>query len=536
MSCSPNSGRNPVKTSFLRRVGTVLGTAALAAQLTIGSAQPAAAAAGDLIADVVIPERYPTNVAPSVAFDGSRLFYVEYGGSVLHGIDVPPAGATRAATGQVNTPIVGAPSGIMTLSYDAGRDAFWAVGGDGVSIYLLSKAGSATLVFKVDPINDRPQFQAGQYATEVKIAYDGTDDTIWYSPDATRRIYHYQTSADIFGTATLVSATPFVDVGLAPNDMTPQCGYNQSSGVAVGGAHLFISVAGCPYYFEYAKTGEKVAWYAYNLAPGFNTQDMECDDRSYAVPVFWIRDGFSGHIRAFEQPAADSCGFGGGAPTTPPAPAGFPIVESLTPSTFAIHSNSHAVRMPASVSDGDLLVCIFTNHGNPAVATPGGWTRIGTTLGGNAVRTSRYVRRADGTEGGATFDFATGTAETAVAHVYRITGWFDDGTLANAVQDAAATGTGMAPNPPTLDPASWDSERTLWIAAYGAQNLGGTTRYPTSYTDGQYHESGGIVGRSSAASTRRENAVASEDPGTFTNSYSQAWVAVTIGIRPRPAP
>jgi hypothetical protein len=518
-----------------RRLSAAFATAALVAQLAIAGAQPAAGATGDLIADVVIPERYPASVAPSVAFDGSNLFYADYGGSVLHRIDVPPAGGTTNATGQVNTPIVGASSGIMTLSYDAGRDAFWAVGGNGLSIYLLTKDGTATLRFNVDPVNDRPQFQSGQAATEVKLAYDGTDDTIWYSPDATRRIYHYQTTADALGTAALVTATPFVDVGLAPNDMTPQCGYNQSSGVAVGGAHLFISVAGCPYYFEYSKTGEKVAWYAYNLPAGFNTKDVECDDRSYAVPVFWIRDGFSGHIRAFEQPAADSCAFGGGGPSAPPAPAGFPVVKSMTASTFAIHAFSHPVRMPDDVSDGDLLVCIFTNHGNPNVTTPSGWTRIGTTLSGNGVRTSRYARRADGTESGATFDFVSSNAETAVAHVYQISGWFDDGTISNAVADASATGTSTTPDPPALDPATWDIENTLWIVAYGAQNIGGTTRFPTGYTNGQYNESGGIVGRSSAASARRESAVAVEDPGAWTNTYPQMWVAVTLGIRPAPA-
>jgi hypothetical protein len=518
---------------FLRHVVTAVGTAALIAQLMIGGGQLAAAAAGDLIADVVIPEPYPTNISPSVAFDGTGLYYVDYGGAVLHRINVPPAGATTVASGHVDTAITGAPSGIMTLAYDAGRDAFWAVGGNGLSIFLLSRTGAATLQFNVDPVNDRPYFESGQAATEVKIAYDRSDDTIWYSPDATRRIYHYQSTPDALGTAALVSATPFVDVGLPPNDMFAQCGYNQSSGVAIGGAHLFVSVAGCPYYFEYAKTGEKVAWYAYNLPAPFNTKDVECDDLSYAVPVFWIRDGFSGHIRAFEQPAADSCQFGGGGVSTPPPPAGFPTVKSLTPSTFMVHANSHPVKMPASVTAGDLLLCIFTNHGAPDVTPPSGWTVIGSTLSSNGVRTSRYARRADGTEGGTTVDIVTSTMETAVAHVYQITDWFDDGVLSDAIQDAAATGDGLAPDPPALDPATWDIQNTLWIAAYGAQNLGGTTRFPTAYTNGEYDTSGGIVGRSSAASARLENAVAAEDPGSFTNDNSQLWVAVTIAIRPR---
>jgi hypothetical protein len=117
-----------------------------------------------------------------------------------------------------------------------------------------------------------------------------------------------------------VSATPYIDVSAEPNDMTAECGYSQSSGVAVGGASLFVSVAGCSFYFEYTKTGGKVAAYAYNTNSGTSTQDLECDNVSYAVPVFWIRDGYDGQMRAFEQPAVGACVFGGGAAAAPPPP------------------------------------------------------------------------------------------------------------------------------------------------------------------------------------------------------------------------
>ena len=103
-------------------------------------------------------------------------------------------------------------------------------------------------------------------------------------------------------------------------NVTAQCGYNQTSGVAVGGADLFISVAGCPYYFEYTKSGTQVAAYAINFAGQQSTQDVECDDLSYSVAVFWIKDGYDGHIRAFEQPRSGACLYGGG-----PAGGGLPL-------------------------------------------------------------------------------------------------------------------------------------------------------------------------------------------------------------------
>ncbi len=514
----------------LGRGAAALVAAALLLQLMF-VVQPAAAADGDLIADVVVPDTWPTQVAPSVAFDGKYLYYVTYGSPVLHRIDVPPAGGTTFATGHVAMPIAGA-QGIMTIAYDAGRDKFWATGSDGLSIYLLTKSGMATLVFTVDPMQDRPGFQTNQYATEVKIAYDRSDDSIWYSPDATGRIYHYSTTADLLGTAQLVSASPYIDVNVPPNDMTAQCGYSQSSGIATGGASLFVSVAGCFNLFEYSKTGTKLAWHAYNTYAGGSPQDVECDNLSYGVPVFWIRDAWDGHIRAFEQPGS-ACLYGGGQPGSP-APSGFPVVESLTASSYPVHMSSHAVAMPAQVNAGDLLLCIFTNHAYATVTTPAGWTAIGTTLNSTVVRTSRFAKRADGTEGGTTVDFQTSVIETAVAHVYRITGWFDDGVLADAIGDAGVTGTGLAPDPPALA-ATWGVANTLWIAAYGAENLGVTSGYPTGYTGGRYDASGGVAGRSSTASARRENPVASEDPGPFQNDADQAWVSVTIAIRPRAA-
>jgi len=285
-------------------------TVALALCITTLRGDVARAATGDLVADVLVPEAevvWPRGLAPSVGFDGVNLYYLDYAGSVLHRIAMPPRGAS-VGTGHVDAPIMGAGSGIMAIAYDRGRDLFWATGGDGLSIYRLSKSGAATLAFRIDPMADRPGFQTGPAATEVKIAYDAADDTLWYAPDATTRIYHYQTVADLLGTAQLVTSSPYIDI-----DVTAQCGFSQSSGVATGGASLFVSVAGCPFYFELAKSGGAVLGaYAYNWAGVQSAQDVECDDVTYGVPVFWIKDGYDGHIRAFEQPRAGACARGGG--------------------------------------------------------------------------------------------------------------------------------------------------------------------------------------------------------------------------------
>ncbi len=297
-----------------RHLGISLLVSLVACQFVLAGAQSSGTRPGDLIAEIVTPEVNGA-VGKGIAYDGQYLYYTEWAGNFLHRIDVPPPGLS-SPTGKIDIPIQGMPSGIMTRSYDAGRASFWAVGGDGLSIYLLDKLGRAMLRFTIDPTTDRPGNCKPRGAlwtdgcpSEVKINYDGTDDTIWYAPDTSERIYHYSTIPDALGTAQLVPATPFVDVDVPPNDMYLECGYSQVSGVSVGGPTLLINIAGCAAYFEYTKRGTKVGSYPIQTTI---SGDTECDDRSYSVSVFWARGGWNGRIYAYQQPRAHACAFGGG--------------------------------------------------------------------------------------------------------------------------------------------------------------------------------------------------------------------------------
>jgi len=285
--------------------------------LCLGGSLPAVAAAGTMAADVVTPEGAVPEIG--VTFDGQYLYYAERNGAVLHRIDVPPACGTpcvtSVATGHIDIPVSSPLSslGINAMSYDSRRGLFWAVGGDGLSIYQLTKAGVATLAFSIDPVLGRP----GACKTTIcwsalvdGLAYDAADDTIWYKPDASNRIYHYLSHGDLTGNAVL-APTPYVDTDIAPNDLASQCGFNYPSWVVVGGADLFVGADKCQYYFEFTKSGTKVGWAAYNTR-GTPDGDAECDNLSYTASVFWARDVNDGHIRAFEQPAAAACVYGGG--------------------------------------------------------------------------------------------------------------------------------------------------------------------------------------------------------------------------------
>jgi hypothetical protein len=278
--------------------------------LSLGRPLPAAAAPGDVIADVGTPEGpSPAGLWPKgIATDGQYLYYLDWGGSVLHRIDPPPPGASDA-TGHIDIPITSAPQGVMTIAYDAGRDLFWAVSGDGKTIYLLSKTGTATQQFIIDTVNGLPGNCKDTCSSEVKIAYDRSDDTIWYSPDTTARVYHFQSTGDVQGNGVLVAATPYVDVDVAPNEMARECaGYSYVSGIATGGSDLFFANSSCPYYFEYSKTGLKVAVIAQPLPAAGG---LGCDNVNYPVSVIWEWDGWANHIYAVEQPRAGACVYGG---------------------------------------------------------------------------------------------------------------------------------------------------------------------------------------------------------------------------------
>jgi hypothetical protein len=289
--------------------------AAFVAAFESATATSALAAPGDLIADVMTPEGatvWPAGISPSVAFDGRYLYYTEYAGHILHRIDVPPAGGTHDAANKIDIAILGIPSGVIALSYDQGRDAFWVTAGDGLSVYLLSKNGTAVLIFSIDPVDGRPGFSCvpGNVCTESKLAYDRSDDTLWIGPDAWPRIYHYQTYPDGLGLGKAVlAATPYIDVSQPPNDMTAECGYSIDSAVAAGGAYLMVGAGGCAYYFEYTRTGGKVA--AFKMASPTAPGSFACDNVSYPVSVIWVKNAFWGEIRAYEQPGANTCVYGG---------------------------------------------------------------------------------------------------------------------------------------------------------------------------------------------------------------------------------
>lgn len=212
----------------------------------------------------------------------------------------------------------------------------------------------------------------------------------------------------------------------------------------------------------------------------------------------------------------------------------YPTVLSVTPSKQDSNVTSHTVNMPGTINSGDLLLALFTSDGNPTVSATG-WTQIGTTqANGSALNTSIWARVATGSEG-ASQTFTTSAGEQSATQVYRIQAgtWRNSGTLTSDVNASnGVSATTQNPNPPSLDPGSWGTEKTLWIAYAGGSRYASASSYPTSYTAASYIAGGTNTNGASTASAYLQAEAASQDPGTFTMNNSQASVARTVAVRP----
>lgn len=198
------------------------------------------------------------------------------------------------------------------------------------------------------------------------------------------------------------------------------------------------------------------------------------------------------------------------------------------------NSTSWTLTYPGNIVAGNLLICFFAIDGTGGFVAPaGGWfSRINNHNGANLLGV--MVKSATGSESG-TFSVTTAN-EQGGWRIYRISDWYggDISTIPNSdsISDAnTITGSpSNAPNPPSVNPSLWDVEETLWIAACSADTSRTISVYPLA--DRNTADVSGGAGGATLGLCTTESAVASLDPGTFTISASDDWVAATVAIRP----
>ena len=269
-----------------------LGVLAVAASALVGFQAPAASAAtGTVLADLT-PPGSPGGV--SVAFDGQYLYYTDLGGAVLH--RMAPNG-----TPGTDIPILGG-VGVNAITYDASKDLFWGVDATGLNVYQISKDGWAGLEFTIIPVLDLPgscNVLSGCSPTVTGLAYDATTDSLWYLPQGSQRVYHFNTAGELLG---------YFDT----NDV-PDCATNAATGIAAGASVLYVTAGSCSRAFQYGKsdsgTGAKLSSFSIE---GVTSAGTACDNVTFSsTTAMWVRDAGNGHLRAIQIPSG-TCVFGGG--------------------------------------------------------------------------------------------------------------------------------------------------------------------------------------------------------------------------------
>lgn len=170
-----------------------------------------------------------------------------------------------------------------------------------------------------------------------------------------------------------------------------------------------------------------------------------------------------------------------------------------------------------------------------AIGWPAGWTELVESAadGSDDVFAMAWHKPAPGDP--ATIDITCGNGKGSAV------GWgiagSADPTVTPPVISTVGTGSGTTPNPPNLNPDSSTVRDFLWVAVASSEGEQSTSpTYPANYADGQRSEGSGTAG-AVTTNTRvygaaRQNAVGQEDPGTFTISVSDDWMAVTVAVFP----
>ena len=220
----------------------------------------------------------------------------------------------------------------------------------------------------------------------------------------------------------------------------------------------------------------------------------------------------------------------------------FPTVASLTETTVASMTTTHNISLGATVNAGDLLLMIFVGSQVGAdqlytITTPTGftrrWSRQFDLAAQNRQHVAVFVKEAVGDEDGTTVNVATSSSVSAVAHVYRIDAGTWSGDLKGIACSTYTQADAANPNPASLT-VPWGAADNLWLAiATWEDSDFFASAAPSSYTN-LTTEIADSTEDAVISSARRENAVATEDPGTFTAS-SEKYLALTIGIAPNGA-
>ena len=211
------------------------------------------------------------------------------------------------------------------------------------------------------------------------------------------------------------------------------------------------------------------------------------------------------------------------------SPSGPPIVEATNQSQHSSGVTSHTVSLPAGIQVGETLVVFFAYRGGGTTTDPSGWTSNNAFINSTpspTVRTRVLTRVADGTEG-ASITVTTGVAAVSAHQSFRISGALNG---LSGVESDEFTANSSAPDAPNLTP-SWGEANNLWFASVANISTSGAATPPTNYANAIDEDTGGGSSGIQLQTSRRTLKATSEDPGTWSYTNAQEYIAFTVAVR-----
>ncbi|MCK5138502.1 MAG: hypothetical protein KAQ85_01545 [Thermodesulfovibrionia bacterium] len=186
---------------------------------------------------------------------------------------------------------------------------------------------------------------------------------------------------------------------------------------------------------------------------------------------------------------------------------------------------------PGTINAGETLLCVVGSDGDNSITNwdvTDDWNEIYSASNGSANFMAIAWRKADGTEGGRTFDITLSQNEPAACIVYRITGAEDPTSIPPEVTGQTG-GSDDSPDPPSHNTGAGVQDY-LWlaIAECDRRTFSG---YPYADNQDTQNDGGGSNGNSVAICTD-ELTGAIQDPGVFTIASNDTWVAATVAVYP----
>lgn len=260
-----------------RRLTPATLTAVVGVFACLAFALPAHAAPGDDLRQITTANPSACGVNTGLAFDGSNLIWTC---STNLSLDfVSPADGSLVKT----VTVTGVSGGLGAAAYDATRKKLWA-------------CLNSTQVVLIDPSTGAAVPQFSTPGCFDGLAFDGSDDSIWTSPDAQPSVSHWKADG------TPISTNNVNDGG------KNLLGGGGNSGIGVGGPKLYMANNGNSQIYLVSKDFSSSTLFA--TFPR-RLEDMECDNVTFpGKNVIWSQDAYDRELNAYEIENG-SCGFGG---------------------------------------------------------------------------------------------------------------------------------------------------------------------------------------------------------------------------------